>query len=82
MSKFFPKPDDIAPVPRIGLSADDAAKAIGVSKKTLLAIANAGGIPFVEISRQTFIFSPKALAEYIDRNEQLRQENANGQHIN
>jgi hypothetical protein len=34
--------DNLAPVPRIAVNAEDAAKAIGVSKRQLFAIKDAG----------------------------------------
>jgi excisionase family DNA binding protein len=57
----------LSPVPRIGLNADDAAKAIGVSKRQLFTIVNAGELPYVEAGPQTFLFDPKDLEAWLHK---------------
>ena len=68
----------LAPVPRIGLSADDAAKAIGVSKRQLFAIKATGELPFVEVGRQTFLFDPKDLVAWLNKKKKTKAPG--GQH--
>jgi hypothetical protein len=63
---------ECAPIPRIGLNADDAAKAIGVSKRQLFAIMDTGELPYVEASRQTFIFDPQDLAEWLRKKKKTK----------
>ncbi len=63
---------DLAPVPRIGLNADDAAKAIGVSKRQLFAIKDAGELPYVEAGPQTFLFDPKDLADWLNKKKKTK----------
>ncbi len=53
------------PIPPISLSADDAAKCLGISKKMLQAMADAGEIPVVEFSRQTKVFDLEDLRALI-----------------
>lgn len=62
----------LAPVPRIGLNADDAAKAIGISKRQLFAIKDAGELPYVEAGPQTFLFDPKDLAEWLNKKKRTK----------
>lgn len=61
------KPEPSAPlIPCIGLNADDAAKAIGISKKMLQAMVAAGEIPCAkQLGRKTQIFDPDELREWI-----------------
>jgi hypothetical protein len=71
-----PPPAHVAPVPRIGLNADDAAKAIGVSKRQLFAIKDTGELPYVEAGPQTFLFDPRDLQAWIDKKKKVKnQEN-------
>jgi hypothetical protein len=63
---------DLAPVPRIGLNADDAAKAIGVSKRQLFAIKDTGELPYVEAGPQTFLFDPKDLSEWLNKKKKTK----------
>jgi hypothetical protein len=58
---------DLAPVPRIGLNADDAARALGLSKRQLFALKDAGELPYVEAGSQTFLFLPSDLAAWLDK---------------
>ncbi len=59
------KNGSLAPVPRIGLSTDDAAKALGISKRRLLELRADGSIPYVEIGPQTFVFDPADLEKFL-----------------
>jgi len=65
MSILKPKPAD--PPVLFGLNGNDAARSIGISKGQLYALANAGEIPCVRLSRQTLIFDPKDLADWINK---------------
>jgi len=62
----------ISPIPRIGLNADDAAKAIGVSKRQLFAIKDTGELPYVEAGPQTFLFDPQDLAEWLRKKKKTK----------
>jgi excisionase family DNA binding protein len=53
----------------IGLNGNDAARSIGISKDKLYELANAGEIPCVRLNRQTLIFDPKDLADWINKNK-------------
>jgi hypothetical protein len=64
---------DLAPVPRIGLNADDAARAIGISKRQLFAIKDAGELPYVEAGPQTFLFDPQDLAEWLHKKKKTKE---------
>jgi hypothetical protein len=72
----------VAPVPRIGLNPDDAAKAIGISKKMLYDLKNAGEIPYTEAGPQTFVFDPRDLEAWLVRNKKTKgpQGEQHGQH--
>jgi excisionase family DNA binding protein len=72
------QPDNLAPVPRIGLNAEDAAKAIGVSKRQLFALKDAGEIPFVEVGAQTFLFDPHDLVAWLNRKKTTKEGPTNG----
>ena len=63
---------ELAPIPRIGLNADDAAKAIGLSKRQLYAIKDAGELPYVEFGAQTFLFDPKDLADWLGKKKKTK----------
>jgi len=76
-----PRDDNLALVPRIGLNAEDAAKAIGVSKRQLLALKKAGEIPFVELGGQTFLFEPHDLTAWLNRKKTTQEVPINGQHL-
>jgi excisionase family DNA binding protein len=72
----------VAPVPRISLNADDAAKALGISKRQLLAIRDAGELPFIQAGGQTFLFDPQDLAEWLRKKKQTKGGDNNGEHLN
>jgi hypothetical protein len=69
---------ECAPIPRIGLNADDAAKAIGISKRQLFAIKDAGELPYVEAGPQTFLFDPQDLADWLRKKKKTKTPG--GQH--
>ena len=71
----------VAPVPRISLNTDDAAKAIGVSKRTLLAILADGELPYIEAGPQTFLFDPADLVAWLNRKKKTKGAK-NGEHLN
>jgi hypothetical protein len=62
----------LAPVPRIGLNADDAARAIGLSKRQLFALKDAGELPYVEAGPQTFVFDPADLAAWLSKKKKTK----------
>jgi hypothetical protein len=72
------EPRGLSPVPRIGLNADDAAKAIGVSKRQLFAIKDSGELPFITIGPQTFLFLPEDLKSWLNKKKQTNAPG--GQH--
>lgn len=76
-----PAADNLIPVPRIALNAEDAAKALGISKRTLLVLVAAGELPYVEAGRHTFLFAPADLAAWVENKKKTR-EVAHGQHLN
>ena len=65
---------NLAPLPRISLNADDAAKTLGVSKRQLLAIKNAGELPFIQVGGQTFLFDPQDLAEWMRKKKMTKAQ--------
>lgn len=60
------------PIPPISLSADDAAKCLGISKKMLQAMVAAGEIPCVEFNRQTQVFDPEDLRALIAARKKIK----------
>ena len=71
----------LSPIPRIGLNADDAAKAIGVSKRQLFAIKDSGELSYVEAGPQTFLFDPKDLADWLNKKKKTKPTgDQHGQH--
>lgn len=56
-------------IPCIGLNADDAARAIGVSKNTILEMARKGEIPHVRRGNKTQIFDPDDLRAWVLANK-------------
>ena len=63
---------ECAAIPRISLNADDAAKAIGISKRQPLAIKDTGELPFVEAGPQTFLFDPQDLADWLRKKKKTK----------
>ena len=76
------QPAHLAPVPRIGLNADDAAKALGISKRQLFAIKDAGELPFIQAGGQTFLFDPQDLAAWLRKKKQTKGGDKHGEHLN
>ena len=64
----------VLPVPRIGLNAEDAAMAIGVSKRQLFAIKDSGELPYVEAGPQTFLFDPKDLEAWLNKKKTTKAQ--------
>jgi hypothetical protein len=62
----------LAPIPRIALNADDAAKSIGLSKRQLFAIKDAGEIPYIEAGGQTFLFDPSDLQAWLNKKKKTK----------
>jgi hypothetical protein len=66
-------------VPVLSLNVENAAKAIGVSKRQLLAIKAAGDLPYIEVGPQTFLFDPIDLQAWLLRNKKPKARAENGQ---
>lgn len=71
MNAFKPEASTTT-IPCIGLNADDAAKAIGISKKMLQSLVASGELPVVEFSRQTQVFDPADLKKLIESRKKTR----------
>jgi excisionase family DNA binding protein len=80
MSDTMKRDDILAAIPRIALNAEDAARAIGVSKRQLFAIKDSGELPFIEVGPQTFLFKPSDLDAWLHKKRKTK-EVTNGQHI-
>ena len=52
--------------------ADDAARAIVVSKRQLFAIKDTGELPYVEAGPQTFVFDPKDLEAWLNKKKKTK----------
>lgn len=61
-----PQSEQRAPVPRLLLKPVEAADSLGISLRTLMALANDGGIPVTRIGTRNLRFSTAALTEWID----------------
>jgi hypothetical protein len=57
---------------RASLNAEDAAMAIGISKRQLFAITNAGELPYVEAGPQTYLYDPKDLADWLNKKKKTK----------
>ncbi len=65
---------NVTPIPRISLNADDAAKALGISKRKLFEITNAGELPYVEAGPQTYLYDPKDLADWLNKKKKTKPQ--------